>query len=115
MLAPALLCSVCKSSTEADGCFASTCNCSERKRQDSNPGEADKHVQKLKQLSQLITLEHRQQHDFVNDFHDSHPHVYQYDWEHTDAPHLGQEIWNHIKAAGIRTKRVERGVDHGVW
>ena len=56
-----------------------------------------------------------QQHDFVNDFHDSHPHVYAYDWEHIDAPELGQEVWQHLKAAGIRTKRVERGIDHGVW
>ncbi|KAJ9150376.1 Extradiol aromatic ring-opening dioxygenase [Pleurostoma richardsiae] len=55
------------------------------------------------------------QHDFVNDFHDSRPSVYEYDWPHLDAPGLASEIWNHLRKAGFKAKRVERGVDHGVW
>lgn len=54
------------------------------------------------------------QHDFVGDFHDSHPFVYEYDWPHLDAPELGGEVFAHLKAAGIKAKRVERGIDHGV-
>ncbi|KAI5865488.1 Extradiol ring-cleavage dioxygenase, class III enzyme, subunit B [Durotheca rogersii] len=55
------------------------------------------------------------QHDFVNDFHDSRPSVYEYEWPHTDAPELAVEVWRHLGRAGIKAKRVERGVDHGVW
>lgn len=25
------------------------------------------------------------------------------------------DVWNHLRGAGIKAKRVERGVDHGVW
>lgn len=25
------------------------------------------------------------------------------------------EVWNHLRKAGIKAKRVERGVDHGIW
>jgi aromatic ring-opening dioxygenase catalytic subunit (LigB family) len=55
------------------------------------------------------------QHDFVNDFHDSHPFVYEYDWPHKDAPDLANYVWKHIVASGTKAKRTERGVDHGVW
>ncbi|VUC26932.1 unnamed protein product [Clonostachys rosea] len=55
------------------------------------------------------------QHDFVGDFHDTYPHVYKYEWDHQDAPELGNKIWRHLKANGLKAKRVERGVDHGVW
>ncbi|KAL2817078.1 Extradiol ring-cleavage dioxygenase, class III enzyme, subunit B [Aspergillus cavernicola] len=55
------------------------------------------------------------QHDFVNDFHDSRPFVYEYDWPHQDAPELARQLWEHLHKAGIKAKRVERGVDHGVW
>ncbi|CAH0003972.1 unnamed protein product [Clonostachys byssicola] len=55
------------------------------------------------------------QHDFVGDFHDTHPHVYKYEWDHQDAPKLGSEIWRYLKENGLKAKRVERGVDHGVW
>ncbi|KGO48140.1 Extradiol ring-cleavage dioxygenase, class III enzyme, subunit B [Penicillium expansum] len=55
------------------------------------------------------------QHDFVNDFHDSKPFVYEYDWPHQDAPELAAQLWEHLRKAGIKAKRVERGVDHGVW
>ncbi|KAI1651661.1 Extradiol ring-cleavage dioxygenase, class III enzyme, subunit B [Daldinia loculata] len=54
-------------------------------------------------------------HDFVNDFHDSAPFVYEYDWPHEDAPELATEVWRHLTKSGIKAKRVERGVDHGVW
>ncbi|OTA94857.1 hypothetical protein M434DRAFT_70566 [Hypoxylon sp. CO27-5] len=54
-------------------------------------------------------------HDFVNDFHDSAPFVYEYDWPHKDAPELSIEVWRHLTKSGIKAKRVERGVDHGVW
>ncbi|KAI1655677.1 Extradiol ring-cleavage dioxygenase, class III enzyme, subunit B [Daldinia decipiens] len=54
-------------------------------------------------------------HDFVNDFHDSAPFVYEYDWPHEDAPELATEVWRHLTKYGIKAKRVERGVDHGVW
>ncbi|KAI0848630.1 Extradiol ring-cleavage dioxygenase, class III enzyme, subunit B [Daldinia vernicosa] len=54
-------------------------------------------------------------HDFVNDFHDSAPFVYEYDWPHQDAPELATEVWRHLTKSGIKAKRVERGVDHGVW
>ncbi|KAL4963297.1 DODA-type extradiol aromatic ring-opening family dioxygenase [Aspergillus stella-maris] len=55
------------------------------------------------------------QHDFVNDFHDRKPFVYEYDWPHRDTPELANDIWKHLHNAGIKAKRVERGVDHGVW
>ncbi|KAJ5355951.1 hypothetical protein N7517_010560 [Penicillium concentricum] len=55
------------------------------------------------------------QHDFVNDFHDSKPFVYEYDWPHQDAPELAAQLWDHLRRAGFKAKRVERGVDHGVW
>ncbi|KAJ0123923.1 hypothetical protein J7T55_012395 [Diaporthe amygdali] len=55
------------------------------------------------------------QHDFVNDFHDTQPFVYEYDWPHQDAPELAVDVWNHLREAGIKAKRVERGVDHGIW
>ncbi|KAJ5781158.1 Extradiol ring-cleavage dioxygenase class III enzyme subunit B [Penicillium paradoxum] len=55
------------------------------------------------------------QHDFVGDLHDSHPFVYEYDWPHQDAPELAVQLWEHLRKAGFKTKRVERGVDHGVW
>ncbi|KAK6069983.1 aromatic ring-opening dioxygenase [Seiridium cupressi] len=55
------------------------------------------------------------QHDFVNDFHDSKPFVYDYNWPHQDAPELATGVWQHLKDSGIKTKRVQRGVDHGVW
>ncbi|KAI1074119.1 Extradiol aromatic ring-opening dioxygenase [Whalleya microplaca] len=54
-------------------------------------------------------------HDFVNDFHDSRPSVYEYEWPHQDAPDLAAEIWRHLTKSGIKAKRVERGVDHGIW
>ncbi|XDG02211.1 hypothetical protein ABKA04_001826 [Annulohypoxylon sp. FPYF3050] len=54
-------------------------------------------------------------HDFVNDFHDSAPFVYEYEWPHEDAPELASEVWRHLTKSGIKAKRVERGVDHGVW
>ncbi|KAF2109961.1 Extradiol ring-cleavage dioxygenase, class III enzyme, subunit B [Lophiotrema nucula] len=54
-------------------------------------------------------------HDFVNDFHDTKPFVYDYDWPHRDAPELAHDVWKHLVKAGIKAKRVERGVDHGVW
>ncbi|KAI1776322.1 Extradiol ring-cleavage dioxygenase, class III enzyme, subunit B [Hypoxylon cercidicola] len=55
------------------------------------------------------------QHDFVNDFHDSKPFVYEYEWPHLDAPELAHDIWKHLAGQGIKAKRAERGVDHGVW
>ncbi|KXG47231.1 Extradiol ring-cleavage dioxygenase, class III enzyme, subunit B [Penicillium griseofulvum] len=55
------------------------------------------------------------QHDFVNDFHDSHPFAYEYDWPHQDAPELAAQLWKHLRNAGLKAKRVERGIDHGVW
>ncbi|SPO06182.1 uncharacterized protein DNG_08871 [Cephalotrichum gorgonifer] len=55
------------------------------------------------------------QHDFVGDFHDSKPFVYEYDWPHEDSPELATEVWKHLVQAGIKSKRVERGVDHGIW
>ncbi|KAJ5807326.1 hypothetical protein N7447_010782 [Penicillium robsamsonii] len=55
------------------------------------------------------------QHDFVNDFHDSKPFVYEYDWPHQDAPELAAQLWEHLRKAGFKAKRVERGMDHGVW
>ncbi|OQE44678.1 hypothetical protein PENCOP_c002G03325 [Penicillium coprophilum] len=55
------------------------------------------------------------QHDFVGDFHDSKPFVYEYDWPHQDAPELAAQLWDRLRKAGIKAKRVERGVDHGVW
>ncbi|KAL2784691.1 Extradiol ring-cleavage dioxygenase, class III enzyme, subunit B [Aspergillus keveii] len=55
------------------------------------------------------------QHDFVNDFHDTRPSVYEYDWPHHDAPELAVQVWEHLVKARIKAKRVERGVDHGVW
>ncbi|KAH7069950.1 Extradiol ring-cleavage dioxygenase, class III enzyme, subunit B [Paraphoma chrysanthemicola] len=54
-------------------------------------------------------------HDFVNDFHDSHPFVYDYDWPHQDASDLASHVWKHIVNSGVQAKRVERGVDHGIW
>lgn len=51
----------------------------------------------------------------MNDFHDSHPFVYEYDWPHQDAPELASYVWKHIVDASLKAKRVERGVDHGVW
>jgi len=51
----------------------------------------------------------------VGDFHDSQPFVYKYDWPHQDAPELAADIWKHLVKAGVKSKRVERGVDHGVW
>ncbi|GAA5974283.1 hypothetical protein JCM11641_006711 [Rhodosporidiobolus odoratus] len=54
-------------------------------------------------------------HDFVNDFHDSAPFVYKYDWPHLDAAEHAHEVYRELKAAGLDVKRVERGVDHGVW
>ncbi|KAK7191050.1 hypothetical protein DPSP01_007778 [Paraphaeosphaeria sporulosa] len=54
-------------------------------------------------------------HDFVNDFHDSHPLVYEYDWSHQDAPDLATAVWKHLNDSGIKAKRVQRGVDHGTW
>jgi 4,5-DOPA dioxygenase extradiol len=41
--------------------------------------------------------------------------VYEYDWPHEDARELAVEVWKHICQSGIKAKRVERGVDHGVW
>ncbi|KAI1764069.1 Extradiol ring-cleavage dioxygenase, class III enzyme, subunit B [Hypoxylon sp. FL1150] len=55
------------------------------------------------------------QHDFVNDFHDTKPFVYEYEWPHQDAPELALDVWKHLVSQGIKAKRVERGVDHGVW
>ncbi|CAK7203811.1 hypothetical protein SEUCBS139899_006559 [Sporothrix eucalyptigena] len=59
-------------------------------------------------------------HDFVNDFHDTRPDLYQQDWKHRDAPDLGTAVWKHLRAGtektpAIAAKRVERGVDHGLW
>jgi aromatic ring-opening dioxygenase catalytic subunit (LigB family) len=54
-------------------------------------------------------------HDFVNDFYDSRPSVYEYDWPHLDAPDLALEVWKHLQKSGFKAKRVSRGVDHGVW
>ncbi|KAL5341678.1 Extradiol ring-cleavage dioxygenase, class III enzyme, subunit B [Aspergillus crustosus] len=55
------------------------------------------------------------QHDFVNDFHDTHPFVYNYTWSHTDDPTQATQIWQKLRNAGIKAKRVDHGVDHGVW
>ncbi len=41
--------------------------------------------------------------------------MYKYDWPHKDAPDLAVEIWKHLVKSGVKAKRVERGVDHGVW
>lgn len=41
--------------------------------------------------------------------------MYEYDWPHHDAPELASYVWKKIVASGIRAKRAERGVDHGVW
>lgn len=57
----------------------------------------------------------KSKHDFVNDFHDTRPAVYEYDWPHTDAPDLAGEVWRHLTKSGVKAKRVERGVDHGIW
>jgi 4,5-DOPA dioxygenase extradiol len=57
-------------------------------------------------------------HDFVRDFHDTQPELYQADWPHRDDPALGTAVWKHLRAATpnpIAAKRVERGVDHGLW
>ncbi|GAA5865060.1 hypothetical protein JCM8547_007699 [Rhodosporidiobolus lusitaniae] len=54
-------------------------------------------------------------HDFVNDFHDSAPFVYEYEWPHLDSPELAAEVYRELKSAGLDTRRVQRGVDHGVW
>ncbi|CAK7218840.1 hypothetical protein SBRCBS47491_003641 [Sporothrix bragantina] len=59
-------------------------------------------------------------HDFVNDFHDTRPELYLADWPHRDAPELGTAVWKYLRAGtpttpSIPAKRVERGVDHGLW
>lgn len=57
-------------------------------------------------------------HDFVNDFHDTGPELYKAEWPHRDDPELGTAVWKHLRAASptaISAKRVERGVDHGLW
>ncbi|GAA6008705.1 hypothetical protein JCM10207_001692 [Rhodosporidiobolus poonsookiae] len=54
-------------------------------------------------------------HDFVNDFHDAAPFVYDYEWPHLDAPELAHEVYRELKDAGLLVKRVQRGIDHGVW
>lgn len=51
----------------------------------------------------------------MNDFHDTRPSVYEYEWPHSDAPELSTEVWRHLTRSGIKAKRVERGVDHGIW
>lgn len=51
----------------------------------------------------------------MNDFHDTQPFVYEYDWPHKDGPELAVDVWNHLRKSGIKAKRVERGVDHGIW
>lgn len=55
------------------------------------------------------------QHDFVNDFHDTFPAAYEFDWPHHDDPELAKDVWKHLNKAGIKAQRVERGVDHGLW
>ncbi|KAL1896339.1 hypothetical protein Sste5346_004724 [Sporothrix stenoceras] len=57
-------------------------------------------------------------HDFVNDFHDTRPELYKADWRHRDDPALGTAVWKHLRGLAsnpIAAKRVERGVDHGLW
>lgn len=51
----------------------------------------------------------------MNDFHDTKPFVYRYEWPHHDAPILATEVWKKLEDQGFKAKRVERGVDHGVW
>ena len=41
--------------------------------------------------------------------------MYDYDWPHKDEPELANDIWKHLTKSGVKAKRVERGVDHGVW
>ncbi|KAL4794002.1 Extradiol ring-cleavage dioxygenase, class III enzyme, subunit B [Aspergillus venezuelensis] len=54
-------------------------------------------------------------HDFVNDFHDTRPSVYEYNWPRQNAPKLAAQLWQHLRNAGIKAKRVKRGVNHGIW
>ncbi|ERS98266.1 hypothetical protein HMPREF1624_05049 [Sporothrix schenckii ATCC 58251] len=58
-------------------------------------------------------------HDFVNDFHDTRPALYQEAWPHRDDPALAGAVWQHLRGRAppgpIAAKRVERGVDHGLW
>lgn len=51
----------------------------------------------------------------MNDLHDAYPAAYKYEWPHHDAPELATEVWKHLRSSGIKAKRVERGVDHGIW
>jgi len=55
--------------------------------------------------------------DYNGDFRKTHPHVFEYTYEHdfSPAPELLDEIARDLKLAGIGSYRVDRGLDHGTW
>ncbi len=53
-------------------------------------------------------------HDYSFDFHQTFPHVYEYDYVHKDSAPLARKVLNHLQENGVNARGVERDLDHGV-
>jgi aromatic ring-opening dioxygenase catalytic subunit (LigB family) len=53
--------------------------------------------------------------DLIYDFYGFPAHYYRFKYPHQGSPELASKVLSKLKEAGIESKTVKRGLDHGVW
>jgi 4,5-DOPA dioxygenase extradiol len=53
--------------------------------------------------------------DIIYDFYNFPPHYYEYQYPNKGNPEIAEQVIELLGNAGIKTKKVRRGLDHGVW
>lgn len=53
--------------------------------------------------------------DIIYDFYNFPPHYYEYQYPNRGSPEIAEQVMELLGDAGIKTKKVRRGLDHGVW
>lgn len=51
----------------------------------------------------------------IYDFYGFPPHYYEIKYPHTGSPEVAEKVVQRLAAVGIKTNKVNRGLDHGVW
>ena len=51
----------------------------------------------------------------IYDFYGFPPHFYEYQYPYKGSPEVAERVIKKLTEANIETKRVKRGLDHGIW
>lgn len=66
-------------------------------------------------VSNRISINAAEETDIIYDFYGFPPHYYEYKFPNKGSPELANKVIERLGGVGIEVKKVERGLDHGVW